>query len=356
MNTQKNLTIYDIAKETNLSIATISRVINKKGRYSAETEARVLQAMETLGYSPSASAQRLATQQTHTLSLMMPSWNKRQEGDAFTMQFLSGVTVAANELNYDVLLDNRSTFCEDDAELFIQKKKADGLIFTFMSDPYHPFLSQLLKHDFPTVYTGMQLPFDQRGYNIYGGHEIYKRDFLELCYQRNFRHVAMFTSYFHAENLRLVESTMKIVEDFRKEKGLSADEYRLVLYDYYNPDSFQQQLRGLLTQKTPVQAIYLDQLFTCSQAYGIINSIGLKIPEDVSVVATSQYQRGGEEFYPKLSTTYVHAYEMGYNSVYKLVDLIDKKESSIPSHIPYSFIYRESFLPQKDCTPPPSLL
>lgn len=37
MESQKNITIYDIAQATNLSIATISRIINKKGRYSAET-------------------------------------------------------------------------------------------------------------------------------------------------------------------------------------------------------------------------------------------------------------------------------------------------------------------------------
>lgn len=48
MESQKNITIYDIAQATNLSIATISRIINKKGRYSAETESRVIKAMEEL--------------------------------------------------------------------------------------------------------------------------------------------------------------------------------------------------------------------------------------------------------------------------------------------------------------------
>ena len=52
MESQKNITIYDIAQATNLSIATISRIINKKGRYSAETESRVIKAMEELGYTP----------------------------------------------------------------------------------------------------------------------------------------------------------------------------------------------------------------------------------------------------------------------------------------------------------------
>lgn len=344
MKNQKNITIYDIAEKTNLSIATISRVINKKGRYSAATEARVLEAMDKLGYSPSATAQNLATQQTHTIALIIPSWNQQQEGDSFTMQFLSGVSAAARELKYDILLDNRSSFQTDDAELFIQRKKVDGLIFTYMSNNHHFFLSALLKNQFPTVYTGIQLPFDKEGCNIYGGHEIYKKDFLELCYKKGFRRIAMFTSYFHTENLRMVESSMKIMEKFRDEKGLSEEEYRLILYDYYNPDSFQQQLRSLLTQENRVQAIFLDQLLTCSQAYNIIYSLGLRIPEDISIVSTSQYKRGGEEFSPKLSTTFVHSYEMGYNAVYKLVDKINKHESNIQTQIPYSLIYRESFL------------
>ena len=108
MESEKNITIYDIAQATNLSIATISRIINKKGRYSAETESRVIKAMEELGYTPSASAQSLASNQTHTIGLVLPFWSIQQPNDEFTIQFLSGATIAANHLKYDLLLDNRS--------------------------------------------------------------------------------------------------------------------------------------------------------------------------------------------------------------------------------------------------------
>ena len=154
------VTIYDIAEATNLSIATISRVINKKGRYSAATEERVLKAMEELGYSPSASAQSLASNQTHTLGLMLPFWNKRQLGDDFTMQFLNGATVAATELKYDILLDNRSLLSELSVEQLIKRKRVDGIIFSSVGYSYQNLLNDLIKAHFPTVYTGMKLPFD----------------------------------------------------------------------------------------------------------------------------------------------------------------------------------------------------
>ena len=73
--------------------------------------------------------------------------------------------------------------------------------------------------------------------------------------------------------------------------------------------------------------------------------MGLRIPEDIAVVATSQYSRGGEEFSPKLTTTYVHSYEMGYRAVELLVNKIEKKGLEFEHDIPYSFLYRESFLP-----------
>lgn len=345
MESEKNITIYDIAQATNLSIATISRIINKKGRYSAETESRVIKAMEELGYTPSASAQSLASNQTHTIGLVLPFWSIQQPNDEFTIQFLSGATIAANHLKYDLLLDNRSFVPSASTSQIIKRRRVDGFIFSAVGNSYQHFMEELITSGFPTIYTGVQLPFDKDGCNVYGGHEIYKQDFLEICYQKGYRNTALFTSYMQAQELQMVEISRQIVEDFRLKKGLSQDQCRFVMYDYYNPKSFQYALEELLTQKNPVEAIYLDQFPTCSHAYSIISSMGLRIPEDIAVVATSQYSRGGEEFSPKLTTTYVHSYEMGYRAVELLVNKIEKKGLEFEHDIPYSFLYRESFLP-----------
>lgn len=136
----------------------------------------------------------------------------------------------------------------------------------------------LIAADFPTIYTGVQLPFDRNGNNVYGGHEIYKQDFLEICYQKGYRNTALFTSYMQAQELQMVEISRQIVEDFRLKKGLTQEQCRFIMYDYYNPKSFQYALEELLTQKNPVEAIYLDQFPTCSQAYSIIKAMGAAHP------------------------------------------------------------------------------
>mgnify|MGYP000432369061 CR=1 FL=1 len=54
----KRITIYDVAKEADVSLATVSRVINDSNVVREDTRMRVQQAIEKLGYKPNAIAQR----------------------------------------------------------------------------------------------------------------------------------------------------------------------------------------------------------------------------------------------------------------------------------------------------------
>ncbi len=47
-----NISLREIAEKANVSPATVSRVMNKNGRYSKDTEERVLRIIEEYGYSP----------------------------------------------------------------------------------------------------------------------------------------------------------------------------------------------------------------------------------------------------------------------------------------------------------------
>jgi len=53
--------IYDVSKQANVSIATISRVVNGKGKVGEKTRARVLKTIEEMGYTPNALARGLST-------------------------------------------------------------------------------------------------------------------------------------------------------------------------------------------------------------------------------------------------------------------------------------------------------
>ncbi len=61
-------TIKDVAKEANVSIATVSRVINKSPKASKASIESVTLAMKKLGYRPNAAARALVSQSSQTLT------------------------------------------------------------------------------------------------------------------------------------------------------------------------------------------------------------------------------------------------------------------------------------------------
>jgi DNA-binding LacI/PurR family transcriptional regulator len=69
------VTIYEVARASGVSLATVSRVINKKGNVTEETRRRVEETIVRLGYKPSAVAQALATSKSTNIGIVIPSAN-----------------------------------------------------------------------------------------------------------------------------------------------------------------------------------------------------------------------------------------------------------------------------------------
>ena len=68
----KKISMVDIAKLSGVSIATVSRVLNKNGRYSKETEDRVLKVIQEHNYKVNVNAKGLRTKRTQTIGVIVP--------------------------------------------------------------------------------------------------------------------------------------------------------------------------------------------------------------------------------------------------------------------------------------------
>ena len=93
------VTIGEVAKHANVSIATVSRVLNQTVAVTDGTSARVLAAVAELGYVPQTAARNLAQGKTSTLGLVLPDASAD-----FYSPLLRGITDAATESGYDVLI------------------------------------------------------------------------------------------------------------------------------------------------------------------------------------------------------------------------------------------------------------
>src|SRR5690349_3569865 len=119
-------TIREVAKQANVSVATVSHVINGTRFVEAETKERVKDAIKALGYRPNLLARSLRRQETHTIGLIVPD-----NANPFFADFARVVEDAGFAEGYSVILCN-SDRSETKEEVYIDvllSKRVDGLIF-----------------------------------------------------------------------------------------------------------------------------------------------------------------------------------------------------------------------------------
>ncbi len=149
----KRVTIYDVAHEAKVSLATVSRVINGLEIVREDTRARVESAIEKLGYKPNAIAQGLALQKTTTIALVVPeaSFN-------YTGQIINGLLDVAKIYKYNIMLHTTTEGILEINEIIenIIKSRVDGVVI-FNDKLLYNELRELTKYQFPIVLIGNRM-------------------------------------------------------------------------------------------------------------------------------------------------------------------------------------------------------
>lgn len=149
----KRVTIYDVANEAKVSLATVSRVINGLEIVREDTRARVELAIEKLGYKPNAIAQGLALQKTTTIALVVPeaSFN-------YTGQIINGLLDVAKIYKYNIMLHTTTEGILEINEIIenIIKSRVDGVVI-FNDKLLYDELKELTKYQFPIVLIGNRM-------------------------------------------------------------------------------------------------------------------------------------------------------------------------------------------------------
>jgi LacI family transcriptional regulator len=117
-------TIKDVAREANVSIATVSRVFNSSGPVSDETRARIREVAVRLCYSPHGGARSLITSRTSTLGVLLPDLY----GEFFS-EVIRGMDQTAQRDGYQLLVSSwHHAKAEIEVALKAMRGRVDGLI------------------------------------------------------------------------------------------------------------------------------------------------------------------------------------------------------------------------------------
>ncbi len=153
----KRVTIYDVAKEAGVSLATVSRVINGSNVVKGGTRERVQAAVDKLGYKPNAIAQGLALQKSTTIGLVVP-----EASFAYTGQIINGLIDVAKIYNYNIMLHTITAGITDIASVVedIIKSHVDGVVI-YNDKLKIEEVNELSKYNIPIVMIGNKIDGDK---------------------------------------------------------------------------------------------------------------------------------------------------------------------------------------------------
>lgn len=148
------MTIKDVARAANVSVATVSRALNGHHNVAEAVRLRVIRVASELRYSPHAAARSLSSRRTHTIGVVLPDLY----GEFFS-ELMRGVDQVARERGFHLLVSSYHGNPEEQgAALRAMRGRVDGLLLMspFIGDTGH--LTDNLSPTQPTVLMNTHLP------------------------------------------------------------------------------------------------------------------------------------------------------------------------------------------------------
>jgi len=120
------VTIYDVAREAKVSMATVSRVVNGNPNVKPATRDRVNEVIKRLNYRPNAVARGLASKKTTTVGVIIPDIS-----NIYYSELARGLEDIATMYKYQTIISNSDNDAQKEQEIFnnLLSKQVDGIIF-----------------------------------------------------------------------------------------------------------------------------------------------------------------------------------------------------------------------------------
>ena len=327
-------TIEDVARHAGVSIATVSRVLNKTAPVQEETAMRVLFAVEVLKYRPKAAARILARQKTDTIGLLLPVIS----GDFFA-EMLQGIEGGVVEGGYDLLIHSTFAGVKPNSvyKHVLGEHNTDGLI-VFSDSLDEEELHRLHDIGFPTVLlhrsspTGLDIPCVTVE-NKNGARSI-------------------------VEHLIMVHGKSRIVflrgpdghEDSKwRELGYQQALERhgipfdpdLVEMGNFNSQDAQVAMQRLLNRGVSFDAVFAGDDDSASGALALLLSAGFRVPQEIALAGFDNSPLANY-LTPPLTTINAHIQQAGYTAALQLVRLLQTGQSDLITMLPTEMVIRRS--------------
>lgn len=327
-----NITIKDVAKAANVSVATVSRVLNNKSNVSQEAVNAVNRAVEELGYSPNFLGRDLRKSETKRILAIISSTEP-----TFYNDVLRGMQDACSKKGYDVLIATTRNNPEHEMHLLgmLFARAVDGAVLLSPKLDSKTILELARKYKIAICLERLNsdgvlcvtIDNEKAGY-----------DATKYLIGKGRKRIALITT-----EVRSQSSVDRENGYYRalKEAGIAPDE-NLVYFGDYSSDTGTKACELFLALPEKPDAIFSISDTISIGAMSCAIQHGIKIGKDILFIGFDNISYSNM-FIPKLSTVDQPCYLQGKTVAEKLMENIALETQDNTTYmLPHSLILRES--------------
>jgi len=308
----KAASIYDVARESGVSVFTVSAVVNNKSHVGKKLRERVEEAIVKLKYRPNLIARSLAKQRTHTIGMIVPDI-----ANPFFPMVVRGAEDAAHKHGYNLLLCNSddSLDKEEQAIELLLSKRVDGILLTKAAEDFRPPLRQMIKE------AGVPFVLVMRTYPKLTNDAVITDDYQgaydAVCHlaRAGRRRIGLISGPLKVSNAR---ARWQGFHDALKAKGLPFEKELMVEGDYRIESGFRAG-HALLSHRP--DGVYVANHLMTVGLLRAAEEMGLTCPDDFGLVSFDDYPWLGV-FRPKLTTVELPKHQLGSEAAELLIERI----------------------------------
>ncbi|MBM4762593.1 catabolite control protein A [Bacillus sp. B15-48] len=329
-----NITIYDVAREANVSMATVSRVVNGNPNVKPVTRKKVMEVIDRLGYRPNAVARGLASKKTTTVGVIIPDISS-----IFFAELARGIEDIATMYKYNIILSSSDQ--NNDKELHLLNtmlgKQVDGIVF-MGGNITEEHVNEFKKSPVPIVLAG-SIEESETVPSVNIDYEQAISDSVQALIEKGHKRI----SFVVGPLLEPINKDKKL-NGYKRAIEQSGYEYveELVFEGDYTYDSgieAIEKLSGL--EEKPTAIIVGSDEMALGVVHGAID-LGYKVPDDFEIIS-SDNTRLAMMVRPQLTTIVQPLYDIGAVAMRLLTKLMNKEEVDDQTVIlPHRIEYRDS--------------
>lgn len=336
---KKSQTIRDIAREANVSVATVSRLINQTGQVAEDTSVRVQAIIDKYGFRPNALARSLFMKKSKMIGLMIPDIT-----NMFFAEICLEVEKAALELGYSVFLCNSINNSKLESRYLEQltDRQVDGVILvggrinqTTTNQRFVTEMKKLLSH-IPLVMINGKMD-GMKCYQIHSDEYQAMLNMTEYLVALGHHKIGLIGGL---SGITSYDMKMQAFLEASRQQDFQYRDEWMIMSEFSIEGGIQSMQKMLLNQELPTAVIAINDLVAFG-AIKVCNQNKISIPEDLSMIGFDDIELARVSS-PAL-TTVAHPYdELGQKAVQTIDRLVNGQSAAEDILLDTRLVIRDS--------------